>query len=479
MDVAPLFHIDPIQDVFLSQPEAKPFSALPIRPEVLSVIESLNYSSMTSIQAQSLPVILNRQDVLAQANTGTGKTAAFVIGILNTLDSQLAQTQALILCPTRELADQVTNECRRLARSIPNTRIVMLCGGKPLQPQLVSLQHVPHIVTGTPGRILKHLGKGSLDLKQISMLVLDEADRMLDMGFYDDIAQIIKQTPVSRQTLLFSATYPEEITRVSRAVQNQPETIRVNQVHAIEQIEQCVYRVKAADKTTLLVNLLRHHKPASCIVFCNQKIDCQSLADDLVNRGFHALALHGDMEQFDRDRALVLFANNSCSILVATEVAARGLDIKALEVVFNYDLSFEPEMHVHRIGRTGRAGEKGLAISLALHSEQFRLDAIEEYQGSAIPVAQSSAIKGGGRRPGEPPMVTLFISAGRKNKVRPTDILGALTSSEEISGQQIGKITIFDTVAYVAVERTIAALAHQVLSTGTIKGRKFKVKSLR
>ena len=319
---------------------------------------------MTPIQAQSLPEILKGKDLLAQAKTGSGKTAAFGIGILHQLDAQTYQTQALILCPTRELADQVSKEVRRLARAIPNTKILTLCGGNPMAPQLASLEHHPHIVAGTPGRILKHLEKGSLKLDGLKTLVLDEADRMLDMGFHEDIMRIIDMMPRQRQTLLFSATYPDEIKDISHAIQNDPVDIRVETLHDDKIIKQVFYEIQKGERTKTLVSLLQHYRPESSVVFCNRKQQCQELADALWQQGFHVLALHGDLEQKERDQVLVQFSNKSSSILVATDVAARGLDIKDLQVVFNFELSPDPEIYIHRIGRTGRAGSEGLAISL-------------------------------------------------------------------------------------------------------------------
>jgi ATP-independent RNA helicase DbpA len=288
------------------------FSSLAIRAEILSSIQSIGYQSMTPVQAQSLPVLLEGQDLLAQAKTGSGKTAAFAIGLLNKLEEKTYQTQALVICPTRELADQVSQEIRRLASAIANTRIVTLCGGKPMGPQLASLKREPHIVVGTPGRILKHLSKATLKLDGLKTLVLDEADRMLDMGFLEDIMHIIDDIPRQRQTLLFSATYPDEIERISRAVQKNPVDIRVETSNYNEQIKQVFYQVENINRSKTLIDVLEHYNSESTLVFCNQKQQCQDLVDELNQHGFHALALHGDLEQFDRDQVLVQFANINC-----------------------------------------------------------------------------------------------------------------------------------------------------------------------
>lgn len=456
-----------------------PFSSLPLTTEMLANIQSLEYQIMTPIQAQSLPAILDGKDLLAQAKTGSGKTAAFAIGLLHKLETKTYQTQALILCPTRELADQVSKETRRLARARANTKIITLCGGKPMAPQLTSLEHSPHIVVGTPGRILNHLEKDSLKLGGLSTLVLDEADRMLDMGFYEDIMRIIDKTPQQKQTLLFSATYPDAIKEISNAIQHNPVDVRVETLHDNKQIEQIFYEIQKGERTKTLVALLQHYRPESSLIFCNRKQQCQELADELWQQGFHALALHGDLEQKERDQVLVQFTNKSTSVLIATDVAARGLDIKSLQAVINFELSPDPELHIHRIGRTGRAGNKGLAISLFMPSEAPRVNAIESYQNSPVKIDKPSSLKTRENFRLSPPMVTLCINGGRKNKVRAGDILGALTANTNLPGKQIGKIDIADNLAYVAVERPIAKQALKILSEGKIKGRKFKVRKLR
>jgi len=455
------------------------FSSLPLTPELLTNIKSLDYLAMTAIQARSLPVVLKGEDLLAQAKTGSGKTAAFAIGILHRLEPQTYRTQALVLCPTRELAEQVSKEIRRLARAIPNTNILTLCGGKPIGPQLASLERNPHAVVGTPGRILKHLQKGTLTLDGLIMLVLDEADRMLDMGFHEDIMRIIDRTPRQRQTLLFSATYPDEIKEISDAIQSDPINIRVESLHDNKIIKQVFYEIRKGERTKSLVALLQHYRPESSVVFCNRKQQCQELAEALWQQGFHALALHGDLEQKERDQVLVQFANKSSSILIATDVAARGLDIKDLEAVINFELSPDPQLHIHRIGRTGRAGNEGLALSLFMASEAAKVNAIEEYQNSPVRIDKTTSLIARDNFRLSPPMVTLCINGGRKNKVRAGDILGALTANTNLPGKQIGKIDIFDNLAYVAVERPIAKQALKILSEGKIKGRKFRVRKLR
>lgn len=454
------------------------FSSLPLSPAMLANLRSMGFETMTPIQAASLPAVLNGQDVIAQAKTGSGKTAAFGLGLLTKIDAQNFNVQALVLCPTRELADQVGKEIRRLARCMPNIKLLTLCGGAPIGPQFGSLEHGAHIVVGTPGRVKKHLDKASLKLADVTTLVLDEADRMLDMGFYDDIAEIIAHAPSRRQTLLFSATYPAAIKELSARFQNNAVDVKVESTHDDAQIEQLFFETTAQQKPALLAALLAHYRPESAVVFCNTKIQCQEVADTLVRAGFSVQALHGDMEQKDRDRVLVLFANKSNPILVATDVAARGLDVKDLQAVISYDLAFEAETHIHRIGRTGRAGKAGLALSLVTPSDAQRMIAIEEYQKSALVYGNVGALLKSPTAEAPQQMVTLCIDGGRKDKVRPGDILGALTGEAGIASEHVGKIDIFDNHAYVAIAQAMAQRALKRLADGKIKGRKFKVRKL-
>ncbi len=454
------------------------FSTLPLTPEMLANLESLDYRKMTPIQAAALPSLLQGRDLIAQAKTGSGKTAAFGIGLLDRLNVAQYRIQALVLCPTRELADQVGKEIRRLARCMPNIKLVSLCGGQPFGPQVGSLEHSAHIAVGTPGRILKHLQKGTLDLRHIETLVLDEADRMLDMGFCDEIATIIDHTPIGRQTLLFSATYPDAIKGMSGRFQRDPVMVTVDATHSERHIKQHFYEVQKGQRVSAVAALLAQHRPESTVVFCNTRQQCQEVADKLQQRGFEALSLHGDLDQRERNQVLVMFANKSCPILVATDVAARGLDIKDLQAVINFELSRDPEVHIHRIGRTGRAGKKGVALSLFIASEACRVNALEEYLACSIAVEtlKTPEIEAGFKL--RSPMVTFCIDGGRKDKVRPGDILGALTGEGGIPGNKVGKIDIFDRIAYVAIDRTIRKKALKQLSEGKIKGRRFKVRRL-
>ena len=454
------------------------FSSLPLSPAMLETLASLGYTAMTPIQAQSLPLQLRGADVIAQASTGSGKTAAFGIGLLHALNPRFYGCQALILCPTRELADQVAREIRRLARGMDNTKVLTLCGGVPMGPQVASLEHGAQVVVGTPGRVLKHLARGSLVLDGVNTLVLDEADRMLDMGFYESIASIIAQTPERRQTLLFSATYPDGIRELATRFMREPQQISLVTEQAAPRIEQRFFEIDPAERAGTVAQVLACFRPVSCVAFCFTRQQCQEVADELRARGIVAMALHGDMEQRERDDVLIRFANRSLTVLVATDVAARGLDIEALDLVINVELGRDVETHVHRIGRTGRAGEKGMAISLVAPPEARRALAIEALQGAPLnwhPLSSLRAQPGG---PLLPPMATLCISAGRKDKLRPGDILGALTGDAGIPGDKVGKISITDFQAFVAVDQALAQQALQRLNAGKIKGRSMRVRLL-
>ena len=452
------------------------FSQLALSDALAQGLDALGYLQMTPIQSASLPPILEGRDVIAQAKTGSGKTAAFGLGLLSSLDPAASRVQAVVLCPTRELADQVSKELRRLARFIPNVKVLTLCGGISLRPQIASLVHEPHIVVGTPGRILELLDKEHLKLDALKVLVLDEADRMLDMGFADAIADVIAQSPAERQTLLFSATYPGEIRAISRKVQRDPLEVTVESLLGSEEIEQMFYEVEPARKGDALAVLLGQHRPESALVFCNTKRDTQEVAAQLQQRGFSVLALNGDLEQRDRDEVLVRFANRSCSVLVATDVAARGLDIKDLPAVFSYELPSDPEIHVHRIGRTGRAGQKGLAVHLCSSREIGRVPAIEAAQGSAAQWGRLNLSLADRVPPLEPPMATLIIDGGRQDKLRPGDVMGALTGDAGLPAEAVGKIDTFATRTYVAVRSTLARKALDKLRAGKIKGRTFRVR---
>ena len=455
------------------------FSALPLAEATLANLAQLGYHQMTPIQAASLPAALAGQDLIAQAQTGSGKTAAFALALLAKLNPRWFSVQALVLCPTRELADQVSAEIRRLARAQDNVKVVTLCGGVPLRGQRASLENGAHIVVGTPGRVMDHLERGSLSLTDMGTLVLDEADRMLDMGFMDDIRTVVRQCPPTRQTLLFSATYPDGIAKLAQDFLRAPVRIEVKAQAAQVTIEQRFYEITRPQRLEVVAKLLLHFRPASTLAFCNTKQQCKDLVDYLQQQGIGALALFGELEQRERDQVLAQFANRSCAVLVATDVASRGLDIDQLEAVINVDITPDPEVHVHRVGRTGRAGASGLALSLATLNDMGRVGAIEVYQKMSSTWYGLDTLTPASTAPLLAPMVTLQILGGRKEKIRAGDVLGALTNTEggpAYTREQIGKIQITEFCTFVAVERAVAHAACAKLNAGRVKGKNVKVR---
>jgi len=457
---------------------ATDFATLALSPQALANLTQLGYLQMTPIQAASLPVALLGRDLIAQAKTGSGKTAAFALALLANLNPRRFAVQAMVLCPTRELADQVTTEIRRLARAEENIKVVTLCGGVALRGQLASLEHGAHIVVGTPGRIMDHLERGSLELGALNTLVLDEADRMLDMGFLDDIVTVARQCPKERQTLLFSATYPDGIQKLAAQFMKEPQRIAVQAQHDEAKIRQRWYEVKSTERLHAVSLLLNHFRPQSTLAFCNTKQQCRDLVQVLQAQGFSALALFGELEQRERDQVLVQFANRSCSVLVATDVAARGLDIVDLEAVINVDVTPDAEVHIHRIGRTGRGAAEGLALNLASLDEMGSVGRIEQLQGRESDWHPLAELTAQGSGPLAPPMATLQIVGGRKEKIRAGDVLGALTGEAGYSREQVGKINVNEFSTYVAVERRIAREAAHRLSAGRVKGKTVKVRLL-
>ena len=444
------------------------FSTLALSEEMLRNLDSIGYTEMTPVQAETLPLILEGKDVIAQAKTGSGKTAAFGIGLLQKLQVKKFRVQALVLCPTRELADQVAKELRVIAKFAHNIKILTLCGGAAFGPQLGSLRHGAHIIVGTPGRILKHLNKETLSLENLETLVLDEADRMLDMGFIEEIDKVLEYAPATRQTLLFSATYTNEITFISDRIQRDAVSVKTVSTEVANKIKEHFY--EASNKTDTLIKIFSTFKPENIIVFTNTKIEAKELAENLAKNKIDALAIHGDLEQYERNDVLVQFANKSCPVLIATDVAARGLDIKELSMVVNFDLPHTFETYTHRIGRTGRAGATGVAITLYNLGED-----IEEYESAERIFEDASVLKKSNSFEMKPQNITLVIEGGKKDKLRAGDLLGALTGEAGLAGSAIGKIDIYDRQAYVAVQREFIDQAHKRLSQGKIKNKKFSV----
>ena len=457
------------------------FSTLGLPAGLLESLGALGFTHALPVQAQALPAILEGRDVLVRSQTGSGKTVAFALGLLARLEPRL-DVQALVMCPTRELAEQLSGELRRLARRMPNVKVLTLGGGVPFAPQRASLKQGAHVVVGTPGRLEEHVRKASLSLAHVKVLVLDEADRMLDMGFEPQIAQVIEHVPSSRQTLLFSATYPKSIAGMCRRYQRNAVSIDVPDTQlgdsAEGRVEQRFIRVDAAARIAALAAWLGQETPESALVFCNTRAECNGVSDELCRRGWSAACIHGEMAQRERQHVMRLFANGSCSVLAATDVAARGWDIADLPVVINLGLSRDPTQHLHRSGRTGRVGRGGLVVNLVAEEDMIALEALERARNEPIELEKPPAANKSASRPPfpEPPLpkrVTLLLSAGKNKKLRPGDILGALTGEGGIAGTDVGMIHIDDSVTYVAVTAGVAERALARLAAG-IKGRSVK-----
>ncbi len=456
--------------------ETLPFASLPLNPLLLQALASLEYRVMTPIQARSLPPMLAGHDVIGQARTGSGKTAAYGLSVLSSIDTTLMKTQALVLCPTRELADQIAKEIRRLARCLPNVKVSVLGGGISRRPQLASLEHDPHIIVGMAGRVQELLQAGSLKLDALRVLVLDEADRMLDPDFEEASRTIVDLAPKARQTLFFSATFPDNVRSLSRRLQREPVEITVDNQAITAQVEQIFYEVAPERRIDALAHLLSTQRAESALVFAHTKNDARDIEEQLRQRGFAVLSLHGDIDQRDRDEVLVRFANGTIRVLVATDVAARGLDIKDLALVISYELPREPDQHVHRVGRTGRAGKSGVALHLFSSRERIRLTAIETRFGFKATLGKLPMSALAKDQPVPPVFVTVCVDAGRRDKLRPGDLLGALTGVAGLTKELVGKISTFDTRTYVAIDRRFAKTAMDGLRAGKIKGKNFRVR---
>jgi ATP-independent RNA helicase DbpA len=453
-----------------------------LSPALRSVVRDLGYERPTPIQIASIPVLLAGQDLIGQSETGSGKTAAFALPILQRLDLARRSIQAIVLCPTRELSAQVAREFRRLGCAHASLTVVELVGGQPLKPQREALGRGVHVAVGTPGRILDLLQKEALETAALATLVLDEADRMLDMGFGPDVEAILRELPRSRQTALFSATFPDAITAISDVHQRNAVRVTIDDAErAPLEIRELYLAARPEDKFSALCWLLCEHPHSSALIFCNLKATVAELAGRLASAGVSVGRLDGDLDQFHRDQVLARFRNESVRVLVATDVAGRGLDVKGLDLVINYELPQQSEIYVHRIGRTGRAGKKGVAISLSTDRSDSRIAAIEAKTGRKIDAIE--------RRESDAPdvevllrslarsatMETILISGGRKDKIRPGDILGALTGEAGgLKGDDVGKIEVQDRLSYVAVARSRCRAAVDRLNAGRIKGKRFR-----
>ena len=455
------------------------FSAIGLRPELVAATERMGFAEMTPIQRRALPPILAGHDVVAQAKTGSGKTAAFGLGLLQELDTGAGRGApvALVLGPTRELAEQVADELRRLAQLVPNTRVLTLCGGRARRRQEAALAEGAHIVVGTPGRVAHHLRRGTLDVTGLKVLILDEADRMLDMGFVEEVAGIVDRCPPARQTLLFSATFPARIEALSAQTQRDPVAVRLDNAVSARDLRQQVVRCAQGARYETVAAVLAQHRPSSALVFCETRQDCDGLRKHLARLGASVIALHGGFEQRERDDALTLFSNGSARFLVATDVAARGLDIPELPMVVQAELAHDPQIHTHRIGRTARAGSQGMAIAVVAGShEEARLASIEEAHGATIP--EAPAPSAGPLRFEPARFETLLLLSGRKQKLRKGDVVGALVKDGGIPPAAIGDIQLAQTTCAVAVEREHARAALKYLQGGRVKKSRVRVQLL-
>jgi len=471
-----------VAGIVIAVPSTSTFESLGLTPTLRAVVAERGYTQPTPIQVESIPALLAGQDLIGQSKTGSGKTAAFALPILQRIDMADRCVQALVVCPTRELSAQVAREFRALGRRHAGLTVLELVGGQPGKPQKDALLRGAHIAVGTPGRLLDHLESGALETQLISTFVLDEADRMLDMGFGEEVEGIVRALPESRQTALFSATFPESISAMSDSCQHDAVHVKIVEPDGADvEIRQLALVVEPEDRFHALCWLLNEYAHESALIFCNFKASVAELATTLANADLSADRLDGDLEQFHRDQVLARFRNGSVRLLVATDVAGRGIDVKDLDLVINFELPQQAEIYVHRIGRTGRAGKKGVAISLTTVGQDARLRAIEELTGRAV----ERITRHEGDDPGlaallrslaqRAKMATILISGGRKDKVRPGDILGALTGDAGgLEGSQVGKIEIQDRLSYVAVAQSVSRRAVDRLNRGRIKGKRFR-----
>ncbi|MFN3651785.1 MAG: DEAD/DEAH box helicase [Armatimonadota bacterium] len=519
-------------------PSENGFAGLGLSPTTMAGVERAGFDNPTPIQREAIPVLLSGKDLIAQAQTGTGKTAAFGLPLLDRIDAETATPQALILCPTRELAVQVSEAIYAFGRP-HGIRIVPLYGGQPIDRQLRALRAGVHVLVGTPGRILDHLRRGTLALDRLGMVVLDEADEMLDMGFVEDIEMILEALPEDRQTALFSATMPAPIQRLAQRHLKDPERIVIApEPHNVPQIRQSYYEVMPARKVDALTSILDMETPGPTIIFCRTKREADEVGEHLRGRGYLAESLHGDLAQQERERVLRRFKEGQTELLVATDVAARGLDIETVTHVVNYDIPWDAESYTHRIGRTGRAGREGDAITLVTPRERRQLKLIERATGARIvPVrlptaadiaqrrrelfqqtilealeqgefedflvtvgqleeqfdpaeiaaaalkllwkqqrhqASASEMEAEAGPPPEAGMARLFVTVGRQDGLRPTDLVGAIANEAGLAGKEIGTIDIMDRCAFVEVPSHAADRVVKALNRTTLRGRKPK-----
>lgn len=513
------------------------FEEMCLDTRIMRAIAEMGFEQPSPIQAQSIPIAVEGKDMIGQARTGTGKTASFGIPMLQRINPKDKNLQAIVLCPTRELAIQSANEIRKLAKFLHGIKVLPIYGGQEISKQIRSLKGGVQIVIGTPGRVMDHLRRHTLKPQTVDIVVLDEADEMLNMGFREDIETILGQLPEERQTMLFSATMPKPILEIAKRYLHEPEIVKVIQKElTVPKIEQYYYEVNPRKKNEVLSRLLDMYDPSLSLVFCNTKRKVDELVADLKGRGYFAEGLHGDMKQSQRDRVMNGFRNGRTDILVATDVAARGIDVDDVEAVFNYDVPQDDEYYVHRIGRTGRAGREGRAFTLVVGKEIYKLKDIQRYcktkiRRQPIPsVNDVAAIKveklleqageliatdGFGRMMdlleeyldgsdysatemaaallamqlgetstqtlpkeefgdtgAEPGMVRMFMNIGKKDRVRIGDILGAVAGESGMEGALVGTIDMYDNFSFVEVPQEYAAAVLEAMNHSKIKGRR-------
>jgi ATP-independent RNA helicase DbpA len=436
------------------------FQTLKLPEALIQACTELGFTEPTPIQALSLPILLSGQDLIGQARTGSGKTLAFSLWILSNLDLSQRRPQGLVLGPTRELCTQVSREIRRVGKRFPGLRVLPLTGGEPVYGQRRALEEGAHLIVGTPGRILDLLKREAVDTAGISKLVLDEADRMLELGFSEALAEILPYFRPSRQTALFSATFPDSVEKLAEGVLKTP--ARVIAPEPPPEIRQ--FSWDPHDPEAELVALLKYLNPASSLVFCNFKASAAALSLILEDAGLTVACLQGDLEQSVRDQELARFRAQAARVLVATDVAARGLDITGLELVINMELPSSQDLYTHRIGRTGRAGQMGIAISRVNKRLNWLAGELEDVQ--ALQPLHTEP---------HPSWVCLKLSAGRRHKLRPGDILGALTGAAGgLKGEEVGAIEIREQVSFVAVAEAALKRAQRGLEEGKVKGLRLR-----
>lgn len=520
--------------------EAVRFEELDLMPQIQRAVKDMGFEEASAIQAKAIPVVMSGKDMIGQAQTGTGKTASFGIPLLQKVDPKNKHLQAVVLCPTRELAIQVAEEIRRLAKFMHGVKVLPVYGGQDIVKQIRSLKAGTQVVIGTPGRVMDHMRRKTVKLTDVNMIVLDEADEMLNMGFRDDIETILSGMPEERQTVLFSATMPRPIMEIAKKFQKDAEIVKVVKKQlTVPKIEQYYYEVRPRKKSEVLSRLLDIYSPKLSVVFCNTKRTVDTLVEDLKGRGYFAEGLHGDMKQQQRDRVMNRFRNGKTDILVATDVAARGIDVDDVEAVFNYDIPQDDEYYVHRIGRTGRAGRTGIAFNFVVGKEVYKLRDIqrycktkiiakkipsmddvtdtkvekifaklrdkiegenlsrmvdfieekvnqEEYTSIDLAAAMLDLLMGENNQPvqedtmfgdtgAEEGMVRLFINVGKKHKIRPGDMVGAIAGETGMPGRLIGSINVHEDYTFVEVPSEYAYQVLEAMKHAKIKGKSVNI----